>query len=117
MVSTGGGVRIAGYAVLGVGVAGWVALIVGGVVSDEKFAELEELCGSATCPDDQSDLIDEGRAYELAANIGIGVGAAGTIAGTLMIIFGGPTEEPASTPMVSASVLPGGGFLGVSGTF
>lgn len=116
-VSRGGGARIAGYAVLGLGVGGWVTLIVGGVVSDNKFASVQSRCGDGPCTTEaDQDLIDEGRTFELAANIGIVVGAVGTVAGTLLVIFGGPTEEPAPPP-VAFGVYPGGGFLAYTGAF
>lgn len=113
----GGGVRIAGFVVLGVGAAGWAALIACGVLSDDRFAEIEARCPTPPCTTDaDQEIIDEGRDFELAANIGVGVGAAGTVAGLLMVIFGGPSEEPVA-PAISAAPLPGGGFVSYAGAF
>lgn len=117
MTTTGGGVRIAGFFVLGVGAAGWAMLIAGGVISNDRFADIQTRCPTPPCTTaaDQA-VIDEGRDLELVANIGIGVGAAGTIAGALMVIFGGPSEEPTATG-ITAAPLPGGGFVSYAGAF
>ncbi len=112
----GGAVRIAGFGVLGLGVAGWVTLIVGGVLSNDRFGEVEARCNQARCTTQaDQDLIDDGRNLELAANIGLAVGAAATVAGTFMVIFGGETDAPVVG--VQASPVPGGAYLGVTGSF
>jgi hypothetical protein len=115
--SRGGVVRILGFAVLGVGVVGWAALIAGGVVSDAKFEDLEQRCADSGCtPLDDTDreLIDSGRTFEIVANAGIAVGIAGTVAGTLMIVFGGPSDVSAP---VTGGMGPGGGFIAYTGQF
>jgi hypothetical protein len=56
---------------------------------------------------------------ETVANVSLAVGLAALVGGTLMIIFGGPdepsSEEASASPLVGAS--PGGGIIGVQGTF
>jgi hypothetical protein len=105
--SSGGYVRYAGIGVAGVGVLGFTLLAVAGVLADERFEDIEERCNGQRCtnPDDQDD-IDEGRTYDIAANAGLVVGIVGTVAGTLMIIFGGPRETT-----VDAGLAPGGGWV------
>jgi hypothetical protein len=92
-----GPVRIAGMAVAGVGVVGWVAFAVAGVMANSKFADLEQRCGGQRCTDpDADDDIREGRGLDLVANLGLAVGIAGVVAGSLMIVFGGPSEAAAA---------------------
>jgi hypothetical protein len=110
---TGGYVRYAGIGVAGIGVLGFVAFAVGGVLGNRRFDEIEERCQGVRCtnPEDQDD-IDEGRTYDIVANVGLVVGAVGVTAGTLMIIFGGPTETT-----VQAGALPGGASLSLRHRF
>ncbi len=94
----GGGfgvVRGVGIGVLAVGIGGFVAFAVGTVQADEQYATLEDECGAGPCRGAKyDDIISDGKASETIAYVGLGVGVAGVVAGTLMMIFGGP-EEPA----------------------
>ncbi|MBW2526834.1 MAG: hypothetical protein JRI23_21805 [Deltaproteobacteria bacterium] len=90
---------ISGFVVAGVGVVGMTLFAVFGSMSNARFAEIEEECGSPPCTDAKyTDLIDEGETWDLVANIGLGVGAAGLVAGTVMIILGWPDGEGGDEP-------------------
>jgi len=106
----GGGfgvVRAVGIGVAVVGVGGFVAFAVGSVIADDKLATLESTCGPGPCTDPaMSAVIDEGKTAETLAGIGLGVGIAGVLAGTAMIIWGG---DDAGDTVVSAG--PGGASL------
>lgn len=92
--TSGGGVRIAGFVVGGLGVGGLIGFGVAGGLALGKKGELDDACGDGACPDDShQDTIDEGRTLSLAANVCLGVGAGLLTAGVFMIAFGGPTEE------------------------
>jgi hypothetical protein len=95
----GGGfgvVRGVGIGVLALGVGGFVAFAIGTVKADEDFAELEEGCGAGPCTDPRyDDVISSGKTNETIAYVGLGVGIAGVVAGTLMMILGGPEEAEA----------------------
>lgn len=99
---SGGGVRIGGYFVLAVGAAGMVTFGVAGKMVLDKKDELEEQCGGTNCPDDSfMDTIDAGRRMQIIANVGLGVGIGGIVAGGAMIAFGGPDDDASarvSTP-------------------
>ncbi len=115
--TAGGEVRVAGFVVLGVSAAGWVTLLVAGVMSDSTFADVEDRCVQKRCTttEDQA-LIDRGRDRELAANIGLGIGIGAAFAGGLMVLLGGPSEVPSSPP-IAAALLPGGGFVVYTAAF
>ena len=105
--STGGGVRKAGFAVLGLGVVGMGLFAFGGIQGNSKFATLEKECGSTRCTDPKyADVVDSGKTMDLLANVGLGVGVAGLVAGTVMVIVGGPKPKPKTTE-ASLFVTPG----------
>lgn len=112
--TTGGGVRIAGYVVAGVGVAGIVVMAVTGAMAQGKVDTLEEECGGVRCADlSYAEVVDDARTLQTVANVSLVVGIAGIVAGTAMIVFGGPTETHAAWLDVS----PGGGVLRYRGRF
>ncbi|MCA9623219.1 MAG: tetratricopeptide repeat protein, partial [Myxococcales bacterium] len=94
--TTGGEVRIAGYAV---GAVGLVGVVVGAVLAGKAQADFDALteeCGGP-CPASEQTRIDDGRSLTLGANIGLIGGSIVTAAGIAMIIFGGPDELEASS--------------------
>ena len=97
----GGGlglVRILGIVVGGVGVVGLVTGTATGVMSNGKFATLEEECGGARCTDPKyADDVDSGKSLELVANVTLIAGAVLAAASVPMIIFGGPSDEVTTT--------------------
>jgi hypothetical protein len=103
----GGGVRIAGAVVFGVGAAGMIVFGVAGSMAKSKFATLETECGSSRCTDlKYADVIDSGKTLTTVANIGLIAGAAGLVGGGLMILLGGPSAAPPSRAAIS--IYPGG---------
>lgn len=114
---TGGGVRKAGFAVLGVGVVGMGLFAVGGIQGNAKFATLEKECGGTRCTDPKyADVVDSGKTMDLLANVGLGIGIAGIVAGTVMVIVGGPKPKPKATE-ASVFVSPGQTMLSVRHVF
>lgn len=113
MKKSGGTVRLAGFGVLGLGVAGWATFAIAGSMANSKYDKLYDECGGGPCSTPaQAEEISSGRSLDLVANIGLGVGIAGTLGGAAMVILGGPKEVP-----VTAGVLPGGGWLGFQRSF
>lgn len=91
--TTGGGVRVAGYVIAGVGVAGMVTLLVTGLMAQGKVDTLEQECGGVRCTDlSYGEVVDDARTLQTVANVSLVVGIAGIVGGTAMILFGGPTE-------------------------
>jgi hypothetical protein len=105
----GGGfgvVRGVGIGVAALGVGGFVAFAIGTIKADEDFAALEEGCGAGPCTDPKYDeVISSGKTNETIAYVGLGVGIAGVVAGTLMMILGGP-DEPEAKPAAAFVVEP-----------
>jgi hypothetical protein len=121
-VVTGGGVRVAGFFVAGVGVAGAVGFGIFGTLAQNRYDDLRSYCGGP-CDPSLASQIDEGERYALLANVSLGVGIAGLVAGAVMIAVGGPTEQerPVATrtqPALWGAPLAGqGGVVGVRGAF
>ncbi|APR80062.1 Hypothetical protein A7982_05409 [Minicystis rosea] len=112
--TSGGGARIAGFVTLGLGAAGMATFAAAGVAANKRFNSVNDACGGMRCTDPKfADQIAGGRTLDVAANIGLGVGIAGIVGGTLLVVFGGPKQVPA----VSAWVAPEGGGLVARGTF
>jgi hypothetical protein len=113
----GGGGRIAGFVVIGVGVAGMATFAGAGVTANSHFSSINAACGGKRCTDPSfASQIDGGKKLDLAADVGLGVGIAGLVAGGLLVALGGP--RPArDTPHVTAWATPGSGGLALGGAF
>jgi hypothetical protein len=110
--STGGGVRVAGFIVAGVGVAGIATFAIAGLSANSQFDSLEERCRTEPCSEDEiADDVDTGETLDTVANVGLIVGGVGLAAGALMIALGGPSEEPALSFL--PAVVPGSESIGV----
>jgi tetratricopeptide (TPR) repeat protein len=103
----GGGVgagAVAGFVAAGLGL---VAFGVFAVLSEVEDADLAERCGrdaGMTCsPDDVSQL----ETYNIVADVGLAVGVAGALVGTMFLLLDGGGDE-AQEPGVSAWVAPHG---------
>ena len=115
------GQRVAAYVVGGIGVAGIAAGIVTGALVLEKKGTVEDNCVGTVCTKDGKAAADDARPLALASNLGFAIGAAGLIAGTLLIL----TEPRAprtgrAKPWVSADAAPlgdGGAVLRVQGVW
>jgi hypothetical protein len=82
-----------GIGVAAVGIGGFIAFAVGTVQADDHLATLEAECGPGPCSEPRhDDIIDSGRTAEVVAYVGLGVGIAGVVTGTMLILFGGPSD-------------------------
>ena len=108
--------RIAGFVVAGVGVAGLVAFAITASMAKSDYDTLDEECGGVRCTDPTfADTVDSGETMETVSHVTLAVGLAGVVAGGLMILLGG-ADEPAETT-AGVAPLPGGGLLTVGGRF
>ncbi|MEO5726080.1 MAG: hypothetical protein ABI134_12500, partial [Byssovorax sp.] len=111
----GGGVRIAGFLVAGLGAAGMGAFIGVGLAAKSKFATVETECGNVRCTDPKyGSVIDSGKTLQTIANASLGAGIAGIVGGALMIALGGPSRAPLPAQL---EVGPTGARLRFEGTF
>ena len=105
----GGGVRVAGFVVAGVGLMGAVVLAVAAPLAQSKFSTLEQECGGVRCVDPRyGSVVDSGRTLDTLSTVGLAVGVAGLVSGGLMIGLGGPSTAPARAAI---SVSPAGAQL------
>jgi hypothetical protein len=107
------GLRPWAYVAGGLGVAGLATFTVFGLMSNSNYSDLQSSCHPVTaCPASKSSELDNGKTYQLVANIGLGVGIVGVAAGaTLFVLSLGGKSGPATTGLVV-----GPSFVGVRGT-
>ncbi len=111
-----GAVRGAGIAVAGLGAVGVVVFAILGAQAKSEFDELNAKCAGTTCPDEDAERISDGRTLTTVANVSLVIGAVALLAGTTMIIFGGPGEDdPTNDDDVAIRIGPG--HIEVSGRF
>lgn len=88
-------VRIAGYVVGGVGLATLVVFAVSAAQAKSSYDTLDEECGGQRCTElTYADEVDRGETMETLSHVTLAVGLAATVAGGLMVIFGGADEAP-----------------------
>ena len=115
-VTTGGGVRIAGYVVAGLGVVGLGVFGATTAMAKGKYDTLVEECGGKRCTDPRyGSVIDEGKQLDTIALGSLVGGAVGVAAGALMIALGGP--KAAKRTEARIQVGPAGAFVRVGGAF
>jgi hypothetical protein len=87
------------YVAGGVGAAGLVTFGVFGLMHNSRYSTLEDDCPNGVCPPGRNDDIEEGRRYQLIANVGLGVGIVGIGAGATLFVLSAkrPTRERART--------------------
>ena len=102
---SGGGIRIAGFVVAGLGLTAIGAFAITGSMAKSDFDELDQECGGVTCPDSEQGRVDDGRMLTTVANISLIAGGVLLAGGVAMIIFGGPSE-PVDSAAAGLSVAP-----------
>jgi hypothetical protein len=91
--STMGGIRIAGFVVTGLGLAG-VGVGAGlAAKAQSDFDALDEECGGVTCPTDEQGRVDDGRLLTTVANVSLIAGGIIAAGGITMIILGGDSAS------------------------
>ncbi len=111
----GGGVRVAGFVVAGVGVASLAVFGVLGGMASSQYNDLSRVCPVRACGPAQVADIDSGVGLTTGANVMLGVGIVAVVAGGVMIAVGGPRSGAA--PQTTAYVDPTSGTVGVRGAF
>ena len=95
----------------GVGVAGFVVFGVFGALTASTFDDLEAQCPGARCDPNKESDIDDGRAYQVTANVGLTVGALGAaVAVTLFVLGATDGEEAAWLVPTTDGIAVGGRF-------
>lgn len=113
--SRGGGVRVAGLVVGGLGVASLATFAVLASMASSRFDDLSQVCPRPACTAARVREIDDGEQLTTMANVTLAVGAVAVVAGAVMIAVGGP--RPADERRAQAYVDPSLGTIGVRGAF
>lgn len=79
------GLLIAGWSAAGAGTASLIASLVFWRMAQNRYDDLNERCGGAPCPRAESPVIDEGRRYQTATNVTLGIGLGVVGAGAALI--------------------------------
>ena len=93
------GSNTAGLVLLGVGAAGLAVGSVAGVLAIRKESELD--CPRNECSGAETDALDRASDMALVSTVGFGVGIAGVVAATVLLLTGGDDSE--STPHATRS--------------
>lgn len=100
----------------GVGAAGVITFGAAGAATSSTFAGLQLRCGSARCPSSEQAAVDAGRTTQTIANVGLGVGVVGLVAGTALL-FVGPVIDRSPGAAPRPVVMFDGRGLSVTGAF
>jgi hypothetical protein len=112
------GLRVAGIAASGVGVAGMVMFAVGGAMSKGTYADLKTKCGGDTggCGGvDVSSDISKGKTQQAIGNAGLIIGAVGVATGVTLIVLS--TRKKGDDARPAAQLTVGPSWAGVTGSF
>lgn len=99
----------------GVGAAGLIGFAAFGASANGIFSDLQTRCGNTTCPPSEQGSVNQGRTFTTAANVSLGVGIAGVVAGVVLLIVGRSPNADRPAPRVSLQV--GTDSVGVAGAF
>lgn len=111
------GQRIAGYVVGGVGAATLVMGAVTGGLTLAKKATINDNCSGTKCNHEGKLAADSARTTGLVSTIGFGVGAAGLVAGVVLLLTAPKKLEDKSVQVSVLEAGPLGFSLGVKGVW
>ena len=102
--------RIAGFMVAGVGIAGFAVFAGTGGAASSDYTTLQKGC-TGHCTDPKYDsVIQSGRTLEKISNVGLVAGIVGVVGGGALVFFGGTKSAPAKAS-AGLSITPQGGSL------
>jgi hypothetical protein len=118
-VASGRKSSTAGIVLVGIG---GVGLAVGGVTGFLAIKKENDLdCPDDKCPESEQDKLDQARRMAMISNIGFGVGIAGAIVGTVLLLSGGDSTEKVAQKSAPSSLrarpFVRGQSLGIEGSF
>ncbi|MBW2455530.1 MAG: hypothetical protein JRI68_13505 [Deltaproteobacteria bacterium] len=116
----GGELRIVGFVVAGLGLAGIGVFAATASMAKSDYDELDDECGGSTCPPSEQGRVDDGRTLTTVANVSLIAGSVLVAGGVAMILFGGPSEsdDSASAALTMAPIIgPEAGGLTLVGRF
>jgi hypothetical protein len=69
------------YVAGGVGIAGFATFAIFGAMTSSKYSSLQSACPGGRCPAGKQGDVDSGKTDQTVANVGLGVGIVGLVAG------------------------------------
>jgi hypothetical protein len=112
----GGASATPGLVALGIGGAGVVAGVVFGILALSTKSSLDAECSGTICPAQAQSDIDALRTDAIVSTVGWGIGAAGAVVGTILLLTRRPVASPKSA-RVDVRPWLGPASLGLSGSF
>jgi hypothetical protein len=108
--------KTAAYVLLGVGAAGLATGAVTGFMALSKKNDLD--CPDKECPPGkEQDNLDSAKSLALVSTIGFGVGLAGAVVGTILLVSGGKSESPQAATLPFTRPYVRGNTIGLEGSF
>lgn len=104
-----------GWIGIGVGTAGVVMGATGALVAQGKRDELEQQCDGSQCPPEAQGDLDSFRRARTISYVGYGIGIAGLVTGTVLLLL--PKKKKRETSGTRVEPWVGLGGAGVGGTF
>lgn len=113
--SRGGGVRVAGFVIGGLGIASLAGFAALGSMAASEYNELSLVCPRLACTAARVRQIDDGEQLTTMANVTLVAGAALLVTAVVMIAAGGP--RAVTERSTQAYIDPSLGTIGVRGAF
>jgi hypothetical protein len=87
-------------------------------MSKSKFSELQDACPGGGCPPERSGDIEDGKRFQMFANVGLALGVLGVGAGVTLFVLSGSSREPeAETARRPARVVMRPASVALEGSF
>jgi len=102
--STGHYLTVFGYVAGGLGLVGWATYAVAGLKARSDYNQLHADCPTRCSDAAHRNQANEGKTLQTVANVGLGVGLAGTLAGTALLYWGFSHRD---VPRASVALAPG----------
>ena len=71
----------------GVAIIGWIGFASFGVLANNTYNDVMQRCGMGPCSAADANTIANGRTYDTLANVSLGLGIAGLVAGTAFLVW------------------------------
>ena len=100
------------WAALGVGAGGLVVGTIVGILELSKASTVKAACNGNACPESQRSDLSSANTLANVSNVALGVGVVGAAVGAVLYL-----TAPRGPVQPSVGVLPGGGSVGLCGSF
>lgn len=101
---TGHSLTVLGYVAGGLGLVGWATYAVAGPKARSDYNQLQADCPTRCSDAAHRNQANEGKTFQTVANVGLGVGLAGTLAGSALLYWGFAHKD---IPRASVALAPG----------